>query len=85
MRIYFVSLYDCTSLVCFGTRTISGVEEREVTEKDSFLFGSGTKPYTALAVMQLVEQGVVKLDDPVSKHIDPVLTALTKNASFTFG
>lgn len=64
--------------------TISGAEEREVTEKDLFLFGSGTKPYTALGVMQLVEQGVVKLDDPVSKHIDPVLTALTKNESFTF-
>ena len=69
----------------FQHSTIPGAEEREVTEKDTFLFGSGTKPYTALAVMQLVDQGLVNLDDPVAQHIDPVLTGLTKNESFTFG
>ena len=40
------------------------------------LLGSATKTYTAAAVMRLVEQGKVALDDPASKHIDPVLTAM---------
>jgi CubicO group peptidase (beta-lactamase class C family) len=50
--------------------SISG---KKVTESDTFLFGSGTKPFTASAVMQLVEAGTVSLDDKLSIHIDPVL------------
>jgi CubicO group peptidase (beta-lactamase class C family) len=32
--------------------------------------GSGTKPFTAAAVMQLVDQGKVKLSDKVHTHVD---------------
>jgi len=46
------------------------------------LLGSGTKPYTAAAVFRLIEQGKVSLDDPASKHIDPVLQRLNGT---TFG
>ena len=53
--------------------------------EDTFLFGSGTKPFTAVGVMQLVEAGVVSLSDPVAMHIDPVLKDLTGNVSYTFG
>lgn len=34
-----------------------------------FLIGSITKSFTALAVMQLVEEGLVELDDPVVEHV----------------
>ena len=34
--------------------------------------GSVTKPFTGTLVMQLVEQGKVSLDDPISKYVDGV-------------
>jgi len=54
------------------------------TETDRFLFGSGTKPFTAAAVVRLHERGVISsLDDPASKYIDPVLRDLNSSASLT--
>lgn len=46
---------------------------REMTVEDTLLFGSGTKPFTAVEVLKLVESDVVGLDDPIGKHIDPIL------------
>lgn len=37
---------------------------------DTGCFGSGTKGFTATAVMKLVEQGLISLDDPAHKYID---------------
>ncbi|MDQ2945158.1 MAG: beta-lactamase family protein [Acidobacteriota bacterium] len=50
----------------FGTRDSSGVPIRV----DSiFGIASMTKAITTVAALQLVEQGKVKLDEPVSKHL----------------
>jgi CubicO group peptidase (beta-lactamase class C family) len=52
-----------------------------VTPNTQFAIGSVTKSFTALGVMLLVQQGRVKLDDPVTKYIpefklsDPAATA----------
>ncbi len=52
-----------------------------VTPQTSFIIGSATKAFTALAVMQLVEAGKVRLDAPVQRYIpwfrvaDPVASA----------
>ncbi|MEM6584876.1 MAG: serine hydrolase domain-containing protein [Pseudomonadota bacterium] len=50
-------------------------EERahRVTLDAPFRIGSITKTITAIAIFQLVEEGLVSLDDPISKHIDPSL------------
>jgi len=46
---------------------------RPATASDTFLFGSGTKPFTATAVLRFVESGAISLADLASTHIDPVL------------
>jgi CubicO group peptidase (beta-lactamase class C family) len=46
-----------------------------ITTQSIFRIASMTKPVTAVAAMQLVERGKLKLDDPVSKHL-PELTGL---------
>jgi CubicO group peptidase (beta-lactamase class C family) len=51
----------------FGLRD---VEKQLPMEKDTiFRIYSMTKPITSVAVMMLVEEGKLTLDDPVSKHI----------------
>jgi len=39
------------------------------TPKTSYCVGSVTKAFTATAIMQLVEKGLLSLDDPVSKYV----------------
>lgn len=38
--------------------------------KGNYLIGSISKPFTAIAIMQLVEQGKIKLDDLVKTHLN---------------
>jgi D-alanyl-D-alanine carboxypeptidase len=38
------------------------------TPETKFRIGSITKQFTAVAILQFVEQGKLKLDDPISKH-----------------
>jgi len=52
-----------------------GSAQRPVKAEDTFLWGSGTKPFTATAVMRLIEKGIVKADDRACKHINPYLKA----------
>jgi CubicO group peptidase (beta-lactamase class C family) len=62
----------------FGTADSTG---RAVTPQISFLLGSTTKSFTALAIMQLVEAGKMALDAPVQRYLpwfrvaDPVASA----------
>jgi CubicO group peptidase (beta-lactamase class C family) len=63
----------------FGTRdSASGIK---VTPDSMFAIASMTKAITTTAAMQLVEQGKVTLDEPVSKHL-PELAKLDVLESF---
>ena len=41
----------------------------KITPEHVFRIGSVTKQFTAVAILQLVEQGKVKLDDPITKYV----------------
>jgi CubicO group peptidase (beta-lactamase class C family) len=55
----------------------AGVKDRASgsisTPQDYYVWGSVTKLVTGTAVMRLVDQGVIKLDDAVPDHIDPFI------------
>ena len=53
-------------LAAFGVADPSG---RPVTAQTAFVIGSLSKSFTALAVMQLVEEGRVDLDAPVRRYL----------------
>ncbi|MES1047363.1 beta-lactamase family protein [Heyndrickxia oleronia] len=48
---------------------ITGEFEEKVTTETPFTIGSISKSLTGLAVMKLIEEGTVRLDDPVQKYI----------------
>lgn len=49
--------------------------QRPVTPETTFLLASISKTFTGIGIMQLVERGLVDLDDPVTQHL----------SSFAFG
>jgi D-alanyl-D-alanine carboxypeptidase len=49
-----------------GTRTWHGTDP--VTIADHIRIGSNTKPMTGTVILQLVDEGKISLDDPVSKY-----------------
>ncbi|MDH3733101.1 MAG: beta-lactamase family protein [Gemmatimonadota bacterium] len=51
----------------FGVRELGGDEE--LTSHHIFHFASVSKPFVATAIVQLVEQGKMELDDPVTQHL----------------
>eukprot|EP01062_Namystynia_karyoxenos_P037511 TRINITY_DN272_c0_g1_i1.p1 TRINITY_DN272_c0_g1~~TRINITY_DN272_c0_g1_i1.p1 ORF type:complete len:443 (+),score=146.98 TRINITY_DN272_c0_g1_i1:95-1423(+) len=57
-------------MVAGGTVNRDG-STRQITTEDTFLYGSGTKSFTAAAIMRLVEEGKISLDDPAEKHVNP--------------
>ena len=48
---------------------VSNPDGTEMTSETPIVLGSTSKSFTALAIMQLVEQGKIRLDDPVHSYI----------------
>ncbi len=64
-----------------GERVHSHIESDgpELTVDSSFWVGSIAKQFAAVAVLKLVEDGALSLSDPVSKHLEELRGALTKD------
>lgn len=62
----------------FGKADLTG---RPVTAQTPFIIGSVSKGFTALAVMQLVEQGKINLDAPVQAYLPWFMLADTEAAA----
>jgi CubicO group peptidase (beta-lactamase class C family) len=52
---------------CFGVRDVAG--KRPMTPNTIFRLYSMSKPITSVAIMMLVEDGKLSLDDPIEKYI----------------
>jgi D-alanyl-D-alanine carboxypeptidase len=61
---------DGTVLVAKGYGTACLEFRAPATPDTRYLLASMTKPFTALAVMMLVEEGKVGLDDPIERYLD---------------
>ena len=48
---------------------VSGIDKQAVTPDTSFLLGSMSKSFTALAIMQLVEEDMIDLNAPVRQYL----------------
>eukprot|EP00038_Savillea_parva_P021423 m.34706 g.34706 ORF g.34706 m.34706 type:complete len:501 (+) comp5179_c0_seq1:124-1626(+) len=62
--------------VAAGPRTTRGLPvlaPGPLRPQDTFVLGSGSKPYTAAGVMRLVEAGGATLNDSVAMHVDSLL------------
>jgi CubicO group peptidase (beta-lactamase class C family) len=65
----------------FGVRNVETGEP--VTAASLFHLASVSKPFSATAIMQLVEQGKVALDDPVVEHLPDFRLADARYAEIT--
>lgn len=55
----------------FFTKTmgVTGESEKKVTSKTPFAIGSISKSLTALAIVKLIEDKKIKLEDPVQRYL----------------
>ena len=53
-----------------------GRSGRNITERDTFLFGSGTKSFIAARIFQHIEAGELSLSSLVDEQVDPILRAI---------
>lgn len=68
--------------VHFESRGLMDLESRKPMAKDSlFDIASMTKPITAVAILMLVEEGRLRLTDPVSRFIPSLTNFKVKSAS----
>jgi CubicO group peptidase (beta-lactamase class C family) len=73
----FYGLRSSNSAVSLASGRESRYSERQVDPDALIPMGSVTKSFTATAVAQLVERGLIKSwDEPAYKHVDPVLSRL---------
>jgi CubicO group peptidase (beta-lactamase class C family) len=49
---------------------LANIEKKQPANADTiYHWASNTKPFTGIAIMQLRDRGLLKLDDPVTKHL----------------
>jgi CubicO group peptidase (beta-lactamase class C family) len=66
---YLVARGD--SILARGSRGYADISAQRANQSETrFLIGSMTKPFTAIAVLQLVERGLVDLSETIDSYID---------------
>lgn len=66
----------------FVAGTVAKNDPAPLTGRHTFRIASNTKTYVAAAVLRLVEQGRLGLDDPLARHLTPEQDALLKGDGY---
>ncbi|MGW5051389.1 serine hydrolase domain-containing protein [Actinokineospora sp. NPDC004072] len=65
---------DATGSWTLTAGTAATGQNRPITAADHFRIGSQTKTFTAVVVLQLVDEGRVELDAPIARYLPGVVT-----------
>lgn len=65
----FVFLHDGKAVADLRYGLANIEKKQPVTAETIFHWASNTKPFTGIAIMQLRDRGLLKLDDPVTKYV----------------
>lgn len=71
------------------TTLAAGVSDRasgrRLTGRDGFRAASVTKTFTAAAILRLVEDGILGLDDPITRHLPAEYEAILREGGYAAG
>jgi CubicO group peptidase (beta-lactamase class C family) len=73
-----VGLVDDSGSRVFAAGTLDNGTQRQPDGDTVFFIGSVSKTFTALVLLDMVERGEVKLDDPVAKYLPSTVTLPTR-------
>jgi D-alanyl-D-alanine carboxypeptidase len=68
-----ISVYVDAPALCVSYSSAAGFEDRStdlpLTPDHAFRIASNTKTYIAVSILRLVEEGLIRLDDPISDYL----------------
>ena len=69
-----IGLVDPNGTQFYGNGTISNANNATVDQNTIFAIGSNTKVFTAILLADMIQDGLIKLDDPVEKYLPSNVT-----------
>ena len=69
-----VGLVDPNGTQFYGHGTISNANNATVDQNTIFAIGSNTKVFTAILLADMIQDGLIKLDDPIEKYLPSNVT-----------
>ena len=71
-----IGLIDPNGTQFYGYGKISNTSNAMVDENTLFAIGSNTRVFTTTLLADMVNEGLVKLDDPIDRYFLPMLQSL---------
>lgn len=66
-----IGLIDPNGTQFYGYGKLSNISNADIYENTVFLIGSTTKVFTTILLADMVNKGIIKLDDPIEKYLPP--------------
>ena len=69
-----IGIVDPNGTQFYSNGKISNANNTNVDQNTIFAIGSNTKVFTTVLLAEMVEEGLIKLNDPIDKHLPPNVT-----------
>ena len=69
-----IGIVDPNGTQFYSNGKISNTNNTNVDQNTIFAIGSNTKVFTTVLLAEMVEEGLIKLNDPIDKHLPPNVT-----------